>query len=470
MRITPILSPLKQEIYKQFKVPDLKGGILHLAEEFPIEKTQKLIEISNDSFNEWKLISNNEKSNIFKEFANNLKQSKEEIVKEHLKVGISPAFADFNVEGSINQVEHYSELIKTLINKEDINGGIILKEPLGPILSISPWNAPGILATRAIMAPLSAGCSVILKGSHLSPEVTYLISKAFMEVKGNLPSGILQTIHTSSERSKDLINEIIKNPLIKGLNFTGSTKTGKEIAETAGKWLKPCILELGGKNCTIIDKGLEKDQLTKAVKESIISGLFNTGQVCMCTDTIYIPNSQKDEIENMISEFLDTMKDEKVLGFNSNVRTVEIHGRIQRVLDRAIWKDGFKTVWKNHTLKDTHGPVILTDGHSDSTIWKSEIFGPIVCIKGYDGDDLNYAIDEINEIGYGLKCSIWTNRDNKLEISERVNCGSVHFNQMTIFDEPHLPHGGVGLSGNGRFNSVWGVRSFQYDKLVTGVS
>lgn len=465
MRITPILTPLELKISQRFKVPDLNGGVLHLAEEFPIVDTPKLTKLSNDAFKEWKLVPNHEKSEIFKSFANNLKNNKDVIAKEHLKVGISPAFSEFNVDGSINQINYYSELIKTLSNEEEVRGGVVLKEPLGPILSISPWNAPGILATRAIMNPLAAGCSVILKGSHLSPEVTYLISEALIKVGGNLPDGVLQTIHTTSEGSKSLVNEIIKDSFIKGLNFTGSTKTGKEIAQVAGKWLKPCVLELGGKNCTVIDQGLTEEELTKAVNESIISGLFNTGQICMCTDTIYVHNSQKDRVEDMICAFLDSMKDDAFLGFNSNVRTVEAHGRVQRVLDRSIWKDGFKTVWKNHSLKNTHGPVVLTDGHSDSTIWKSEIFGPIVCIRGYDV--LNEAINEINDIGYGLKCSIWTNSEDKLNISKRVNCGSVHFNQMTIFDEPDLPHGGIGLSGNGKFNSIWGVRSFQYDKLVT---
>lgn len=450
-----------------FVVPDVKNGVLYAAEEFPLDAVPELASIANNAFEDWKSVSRESKSKIFTAFARNLQDIKEPLVKEHLRVGISESFSHFNVEGSIAQILHYADVVKTIPEGENVEGGVVLKEPLGAVLSISPWNAPGILATRAIMAPLAAGCSVVLKGSHLSPEVSYMISKALVDVGGDVPEGLVQTIHTSSEGSKAIVGELVANGNIRGVNFTGSTKTGREIGKLCGQWLKPCVLELGGKNCTIIDKGMAQDKLKRALEDTIVSGMFNTGQVCMCTDTVYVHNEEKDRVETMMCEILDGFRNETMLGFNNTMRTTTEHGRLQRVLDRALWKDGFKTVWKNHSLKDTHGPVLLTEGHDDSTIWTTELFGPLMCVRGYE--TMDEALEHVNSTGYGLKCSIWTDRDNKKELARKVNCGSVHFNQMTIFDEPHLPHGGVGLSGMGRFNSKWGIASFQYDKLVTGL-
>lgn len=473
MKITPNLTPLKLVgSTSSFPVLGTKGEILLAAQNFPHDRIDELCQVSNRSFVEWKQISPTEKSSIFKQFAQNLSLVKEDLVKEHTASGIAPAFAEINLNGSIDYIKHHAKLIQELPSYEQVKGSpntLVSNEPLGPILSIAPWNAPGILTTRAIMSPLAAGCSVILKSSHLSPQISYLISKCLTSSSG-VPDGLLQSINVSSNDSKTMVEGLIRNKFIKGVNFTGSTQTGKQIAKLAGECMKPCVMELGGKNCTIIGNDLTESELTTALTECLISGFFNTGQVCMCTDTIYIPNEKKDHIETLIKQILDKMSTEgigKELGFYSDLRTKEDHTRVQRIVDRAIGKDGFHTLWRSPDLELCHGPIVLTDGYDTSSVWKNEIFGPIVCLKGYD--DIDEAIKEINDLGYGLKCSIWTNwpREKKVSLASKVQCGSVHFNHMTIMDDVEMPHGGVGLSGYGKFNSKWGVESFQYKKLIT---
>lgn len=466
----------------------------HSYESFPVENVASLCSDAQAGFNKWKSMPLKERAFIFTAFGRILDARKDELISSMVDVGIAPAFAKFNVFGSISQIEHYTSIVNDLASSEIDNfaneyslftdkgikvinncqveylnnNALVLREPIGPVLSISPWNAPLILSTRALMAPLSAGCSVILKGSNLSPEISYQLTRAFHEAGGE--KDLVQCIHTCDNDSKRVVDEILHSGVIKGINFTGSTKTGLEIKKSAaeapdvkGVW------ELGGKNCTIFDESItnnSKEELQRAIKETLVSAFFNTGQVCMCTDIVYVPQHLLSLFKTLFTTAVTDMSTEEAnaLGFNAPLRTMANRHNLSAVLSDAVESHNAEVVYGDITKS---GPVILANVGAEAKILREECFAPVLCIQGYRS--LSEVSGLVDQVGYGLKLSIrgvYTPQ-KAVEISRHFRSGSVHCNEMSVFDVPALPHGGMGLSGAGRFNSWWGIREWQYEKLVT---
>ncbi|GMF82191.1 unnamed protein product [[Candida] boidinii] len=185
----------------------------------------------------------------------------------------------------------------------------------------------------------------------------------------------------------------------------------------------------------------------------------------MCTDIIYISDKIYDKsieiVKNLGKEFMANDKDLMIYQ-----RTLEHHGKISELVKDAELK-GAKMIEFNNNKRGKHfSPIVLENVKRDMDIYNTEIFGPVVSIARYK--DINEIVGDINGLEYGLKCSIWTSNFAKgLQFAKNVESGSVHINNQTIVDEPHLPHGGVKNSGSGRFNSVWGIEEFSYKKLIT---
>ncbi|OUM53977.1 hypothetical protein BVG19_g3315 [[Candida] boidinii] len=419
-------------------------------------------------FKEWNQIPIVEKVKIYESVVKELHKNSKELIEAHKEIGIADWFAKFNVFGSIDNLNHYKSLLMTMNNgiipvqhnnQHDLT--MVLNQPIGPVLSISPWNAPGILTTRSILAPLTAGCSVIVKSSELSPLISYYIVKSF--INGGLPKNVLHLIHSTKSDSEKIVSSLISNKDIRKINFTGSTETGSKISSIAGSNLKPILLELGGKNCIVIEDDYQ--DLEKALRQSLWSSWCHKGQICMCTDIIYISDKIYDKsieiVKNLGKEFMANDKDLMIYQ-----RTLEHHGKISELVKDAELK-GAKMIEFNNNKRGKHfSPIVLENVKRDMDIYNTEIFGPVVSIARYK--DINEIVGDINGLEYGLKCSIWTSNFAKgLQFAKNVESGSVHINNQTIVDEPHLPHGGVKNSGSGRFNSVWGIEEFSYKKLIT---
>ncbi|GME96748.1 oxidoreductase activity protein [[Candida] boidinii] len=442
--------------------------ILHRASALSdINRINSISDNAMSGFKEWNQLAINEKCKIYDSIIKELHKNSKILIEAHKEIGIADWFAKFNVFGSIDNLTHYKSLLMTMNNgiipvqhssQHDLT--MVLNQPIGPVLSISPWNAPGILTTRSILAPLTAGCSVIVKSSELSPLISYYIVKSF--INGGLPKNVLHLIHSTKNDSEKIVSNLISNKNIRKINFTGSTETGSKISSIAGINLKPILLELGGKNCIVIENDYQ--DLEKALRQSLWSSWCHKGQICMCTDIIYINDKIYDKsieiIKNLGKEFIQKDKDLMIYQ-----RTLEHHGKISELVKDAELK-GAKTIEFTDKTHKSFNPIVLENVTKDMDIYHTEIFGPVVSIIRYK--DTDEIVGDINGLEYGLKCSIWTGNFAKgLQFAKDVESGSVHINNQTIVDEPHLPHGGVKNSGSGRFNSVWGIEEFSYKKLIT---
>ncbi|KAG7748277.1 hypothetical protein KL912_002182 [Ogataea haglerorum] len=443
--------------------------VLALKDTQPVAE---LCERAAKGFLLWKAMSVREKLGIYDSIIRQLEAQKDELIQAHVEIGNPMYMAEFNYHGTLDNIRHYRSILDTrpagtmpVQNAKIESTGeisMVVNEPFGPVLSIAAWNAPLILATRAIFAPLTAGCSVIVKSSDLSARISHLAVQALLDA--GVPKDVLTLVHCESAKSREIVGALIANRNVKKVNFTGSTRVGSEVAAVAGKHLKPVLLELGGKNCSIILDDVA--DLEEALRTSLWASWAHKGQICMCTDLIFVSEKKYPRAAQMLQKIAtETIAADKTLAIPQ--RTAAHAESAKKLVSEAL-QDGAKLLAGSLDLSATSNfsPVVLADVTPQMKVYSTETFAPVVCLVKYK--DVASVADQVNALDYGLKCSIWTSQGLAAhKLAGQIDCGSVHMNAPTVLDEPHLPHGGTNKSGYGRFNSHWGVSEFQYPKLLT---
>lgn len=450
----PVLSHKSEIIHHYLPLPDLNG-------------LDQICEDAYTGFTEWSQKPYTERSAILNKAADSIEKDLNTFIDAHVEIGATRHFASIIANNAVNDIREYARTISrpdgnvTKLLSADL--AITLKLPLGPVLSIAPWNAPTILWARAIFAPLAAGCSVIMKSSEKSPKVPYLFTKHLLGA--GVDAQALQLINVGPADHSKVTESLLSHDLVRKVNFTGSTAVGTKIAEMAAKHLKPVLLELGGKNVSVVCKDADLD---KAAFSLILSAWMHKGQVCMCVDNVYIH-------ESIYAEFVEKLKTIALDFAASPDMEVEQRDKagaqkIGSLVDDAIHK-GAKIVFGEQTnteksITGQYSPLILGGVTPEMGIYTEEIFGPVLSVFKFESEQ--ELITQLNKSRYGLKASVWsTNTLHALDIAKRLEFGGVHINGSTVHDEPTVPHGGVKLSGTGRFNSHWGVDEFTYTKAIT---
>lgn len=456
-----------EAVLSTLKVPVLSHNQEIIHHYLPLEDLSMIPAICNDAhkgFLKWSSRPYTERAAVLRKTAELLQERKEQFVSAHMEFGSSRTFAEIIAEASIRDVHEYANVISrpegVVLKTFTTDLSLVVRTPIGPVLAIAPWNAPTILWSRAITAPLAAGCSVVVKASDKAPLITYLLVKLLLDA--GVDKEALQLVHFQPHEHPEATEMLLANENIRKVNFTGSTEVGTKIAEVAAKHLKPTLLELGGKNVSII---CEDADIPRAAMNLLISAWMHKGQVCMCVDNIYIH-------ENIYDEFVKTLVDTaaNIAGdpdFEIAQRDVLGAQKVDRLVADAVAK-GATVLFGEHTPLEASRfqPMILSEVTPDMGIDAEEIFGPVFSVFKYD--NIDNLTERINNLKYGLKASIWTSDAMKgISIARRVDFGGVHINNSTIHDEATVPHGGVKLSGMGRFNSTWGIEEFTYPKAIT---
>ncbi len=337
-----------------------------------------------------------------------------------------------------------------------------LREPVGVIVGMAPWNAPVILGVRAVALPLACGNAVILKASETCPATHRMIVETLNAA--GLPKGVLNVITHSAEDAPEVISALIAHPRVRRINFTGSTRVGRIIAEQAGRLLKPVLLELGGKAPLVI---LDDADLGGAVNAAAFGAFMNQGQICMSTERIIVDAKVADDFVERFAAKAAALpygdpSGHVVLGSVVDRATVE---RVGALIDDAVAK----------------GAQLATGGATDSTImpatvvdwvtpemrlYAEESFGPVVAVIRVDG--VEQAIAAANDSDYGLSAAVF-GRDvtRALAVARSIESGIVHVNGPTVHDEAQMPFGGVKGSGYGRFGGKAGIEAFTELRWVT---
>ncbi|CAG8909884.1 unnamed protein product [Penicillium egyptiacum] len=340
---------------------------------------------------------------------------------------------------------------------------IIFKEAMGVILGIVPWNAPYVFGIRAAACALAAGNTTILKSSELTPRCYWAIGRAFEDA--GLPAGCLNIIHCAPQDAPEVVNAMIEHDAVRKINFTGSTAVGRKIARACGQNLKPCLMELGGKNSSIVCQDAD---LQTAVQGVLAGAFLNSGQICMATDRILVHTS-------ILPAFTEALQKALAAGAAASALPPTLVNtasktRVEALIASAVSAGAHFISGSADSVPTDSGvrmaPVVLGGVKEDMALWQEESFASVAACMPFESED--EAIRLANGSGYGLSASIFTeNLRRGLAMARRIQSGAVHINSMTIHDEPALPHGGVKNSGWGRFNTDEGLNEFLVTKSVT---
>ena len=330
----------------------------------------------------------------------------------------------------------------------------IVYRPLGVIGIITPWNGPFVLAMNQAVQALMAGNTVIIKGSEVTPYSTKLVEEFFRAA--GIPEGVVQVLLGDGETGAALVQSSVDK-----ISFTGSVTTGRKVAAACGQQLKPCTLELGGKDAMIV---CEDADLDRAAAGALIGSCMNTGQYCCGTERIYVVDAVYDEFKKKVVENAANLRQGDSGEFDVGAifwdRQLEI---IERHVEDAVAKGATVHVGgrRNPRLKGLYfEPTVLTEVNHDMDVMVHETFGPVISIMRVRDDD--EALRLANDSEYGLNGNVWTRDKRKaMDLASRMETGGVCVNDMALtYGAPEAPFGGRKSSGVGQVNGKQGVRGY----------
>jgi acyl-CoA reductase-like NAD-dependent aldehyde dehydrogenase len=339
-----------------------------------------------------------------------------------------------------------------------------LRRPVGVVGAIAPWNAALILSARSIAAPLALGNTVVLKPSEWSPVVGGLIWGDIFAEAG-LPAGVLNIVTHAPGEAGPIGDELVENPHVRRLNFTGSTGTGRKLAEAAGRQLKRVVLELGGYNPLIV---LADADLEYAVNATAFGAFLHQGQICMSARRIIVERPIADEFVSRLVEKTNGLKAGDPKEHDTIIGPLINEGALDMVKSRvdAAVRQGAKVLAGGDAVGPCYRATLLGDVPPDSEFAQNETFGPVAAIEIVDSADA--AVERANASTYGLSSGIITQDvDRGFALAQQIDAGIVHVNDQPVGDEPQMPFGGVKDSGFGRFGGSAVVDEFTELRWVT---
>ena len=332
-----------------------------------------------------------------------------------------------------------------------------LRRPVGVVAAIAPWNAALILSTRAIAAPLALGNTVVLKPSELSPYVGGLLWGEIFSEAG-LPEGALNIVTHAPGAAPPIGDEFAENRAVRVINFTGSTETGRRIAEAAGRNLKRVVLELGGSNPLLV---LGDADVEYAVNAAAFGSFLHQGQICMSARRIIVEQPIAEQFVDALVEKTKALKagdpkePDTIIG---PLITGDAVSTVKRRVDDAV-EQGARILAGGQADGAVYKATLLTDVPEDSELARVETFGPVAAIEVVSNPE--EAVERANETAYGLSAGIITSDpDRGLALAQKIESGIVHINDQTVADEPQMPFGGVKDSGFGRFGGTAAINEF----------
>ncbi|MBL6622362.1 MAG: aldehyde dehydrogenase family protein [Alphaproteobacteria bacterium] len=435
-----------------------------------VQMARRAIDSAQSAFRQWAGLSYSERAHYMLKVADEFERRRDDLVqalqgegggwfgKGMFEAGYVPevfraaAAMNYNAIGEVMPSEHHKI-------------SMAMRRPMGVVTVISPWNFPTLLTARGLAFPIAAGNCVVLKPSEETPYTGGLIFAEIFEAAG-VPAGVLNVVSCSRDNVSAVGDELIENPLIKGISFTGSTPVGRIIAAKAGAHLKKCCVELGGKDALIICEDADMERATSAAN---FGSFMHQGQICMSVEKILVQEQIYDDFLQAFVARAAKLKVGDPLADNGNVIGPLINdkqaGKVKEQIEDALAK-GAKAVLGGKVEGRFVEPTILTGVTPDMKIYAEETFGPVVPVIPFREDSEAIAI--ANDSEYGLSSGVITRNEARgLAIAGALETGMCHINCSSVNDEPHVPFGGSKSSGVGRHGGRWSTETFTETRWVT---
>ena len=436
------------------------------------EDVDKAYEAAAKAFPKWSITSLDERSKILSKIADliigKLKflaaaESKDNGKPISLAKEVDIPRAASNFQFFANAITQFSSEAHESIGLNAVN--FTLRQPIGVVGCISPWNLPLYLFTWKIAPAIAAGNCVVAKPSEITPMTAFLLGEICTEA--GLPKGVLNIVHglgTSTGQA------IVEHPNIKAISFTGGTKTGAHIARVAAPMFKKLSLELGGKNPNIIFADCDYD---KMLATTVRSSFANQGQICLCGSRIFV---EEKIYEKFKKDFIQKVKQLKVghpskstsdigaLVSKEHLEKIEAYVEIAENEGGKIICGGLEVTIPGYENGYYFQPTVIEVTENSCRINQEEIFGPIVTIMPFKTDEEALAL--ANDTKYGLSATLWTNNLNRtMQFSKQLHTGIVWVNTWMLRDL-RTPFGGQKDSGVGREGGFEALRFFTEPKNI----
>jgi aldehyde dehydrogenase (NAD+) len=341
--------------------------------------------------------------------------------------------------------------------EERVGNSIVLREPVGVVAAITPWNYPLHQIAAKVAPALAAGCTVVLKPSGVAPLNAFILAELIEQA--GFPPGVFNLV---SGGGREVGEALASHPDVDMVSFTGSTAVGRRVTELAAKTIKRVAMELGGKSANVI---LEDADLAKAVPDGVAKCFLNSGQTCSALTRMVVPRRLLGEVEELAAQAAATYR----LGdpFDPETRLGPLVSADQRQIVRSYIEKGVAEGAKlvcggpEPPQQPTHGyfvqPTVFSEVEPGQTIAQEEIFGPVLSIIPYDTEE--EAVEIANGTIYGLAGGVWSgDRERAIAVAKRLRTGQVEINGGAF--NPLAPFGGYKQSGNGRELGRHGVEEF----------
>ena len=442
--------------------------IIGKVPKFTKDETKKVIENANDAFQTWKNTTAKERSVILKKWGDLIVENVEDLAKiMTIEQGKPVAEAKGEILMGASYIEFYAEEAKRVYGDiiPDPRPGkriVVIKQPVGVVGAITPWNFPNSMITRKCAAALAVGCTAVVKPASQTPYSALAVAE--LAQKAGFPKGVFNIITGSA---KDIGLELTKNPMVRKISFTGSTEVGKILMEQSASTVKKVSMELGGHAPFIV---FDDADLNEAVTGAMQSKFRNSGQTCICSNRIFVHEKVYDEF---LEKFSAEVKKIKVgNGLDEGVVSGPLIDKssLDKVIDHV--QDAVNTGAKIAVGGDVHSlggnfyqPTVLSHVTTKAKITFEETFGPVAPLYKFSNDE--EVINLANDTPYGLASYFYSRDISRVwKVAEALEYGIVSINNglPTIAE---VPFGGVKESGMGREGSKYGLDDYLVIKYIS---
>jgi aldehyde dehydrogenase (NAD+) len=425
----------------------------------------KAVAAARKAFATWSLTSPEERSKVLTRIAEGLGARVDEIATVVTREAGMPKWLSQIIQAGlpINSFNTAAQLAETYQYEETLGSSLVVKEPVGVVGAITPWNYPLHQIAAKVAYAIGAGCTVVLKPSEVAPIDAFILAEVINDA--GLPAGVFNLV---TGTGPDVGEAIAAHPGVDMVSFTGSTRAGKRVAEVASQTLKRVALELGGKSANVLLPDLDDEAFEKAVRDGVGKAYLNSGQTCTALTRMLVPTDRLADAERFAADEVatkfqpsDPFADGAMLGpLSSQAQVERVTSYIQKGID-----EGAKLVVGGPERPQGEGlgsgyyvqPTVFSEVRNDMTIAQEEIFGPVLSIIAYEDEE--QAAEIANDSAYGLSGGVWSGDPEKAKaFARKIRTGQIEVNGGAF--NPSAPFGGFKNSGYGREYGPFGFDEF----------
>ncbi len=432
------------------------------------KETREAIDAAHQAFSEWSKLTAYDRADYLEKLYEKMLNAADELAKVMtLEMGKPLQEAKGEVQYAATFLKWFAEESKRLYGRTipshvDSKRMLVIKQPVGVVGAITPWNFPAAMITRKLAPALAAGCTFIVKPADETPLTALFIAELCEEV--GIPKGVVNVV---TGEAAQIGEELLTNPHVHKVTFTGSTEVGKLLLKQGADQVKKMSMELGGHAPILV---LDDADLDKAVAGSVLSKFRNGGQTCICGNRIYVQAGIHDEFVERFADAASKLKVGNGLEDGVDIGPVinrQGYEKIERHVQNALQHGASCVLGGNGAVNgDTYfyNPTVLTNVTPDMIIMNEETFGPVAPIQKIE--DVDEAIQLANQTPYGLAAYVYTENYAKgIRIAEQLNYGIVGWNDA-VPSAAQAPFGGMKQSGIGREGGIEGIEAYVETKYI----